>query len=144
MGGHISHVALIFTRGPLQLARAIVDRTSVVILSGHSLFTEGVAARLRRHEDWLDLHMVDAERADALQQVVAARPATVILDADDPQVARHCTLSELFEALPQVRVVRLDPEANRIQLLTSEQRQAVDIADLIDVLQPPGAKESLP
>jgi DNA-binding NarL/FixJ family response regulator len=106
------------------------------------LFTEGVAARLRRHEDWLDLHMVDADRGDALQQVVSARPATVILDADDPQVSRHCSLSELFQALPQVRVVRLDPEANRIQLLTSEQRQAVDIADLIDVIQPPGAAES--
>jgi DNA-binding NarL/FixJ family response regulator len=119
-----------------------VDRTSVVILSGHTLFTEGVAARLRRHEDWLDLHMVDAHRGDALQQVVSARPATVILDADDPQVSRHCSLSELFQALPQVRVVRLDPEANRIQLLTSEQRQAVDIADLIDVIQPPGAAES--
>jgi len=110
-----------------------------VILSGHTLFTEGIAARLRKHEDWLDLHMVDADRGDALQQVVAAKPSAVILDADDPQVSRHCSLNQLFMALPEVRVVRLDPERDQIQLLTSEQRLAVDIADLIDVIQPPRA-----
>jgi DNA-binding NarL/FixJ family response regulator len=118
-----------------------VDRTSVVILSGHTLFTEGVASRLREHEDWLDLHMVDADRGDALQQVVSAKPSAVILDADDAQVTRHCSLSQLFQALPELRVVRLDPERDQIQLLTSEQRVAVDIADLISVIQPPAAVE---
>ena len=139
MGGRASHIALTFTRGSCDRTRAIVDRTSVVILSGHTLFTEGIAARLRKHEDWLDLHMVDADRGDALQQVVAAKPSAVILDADDPQVSRHCSLNQLFMALPEVRVVRLDPERDQIQLLTSEQRLAVDIADLIDVIQPPRA-----
>jgi DNA-binding NarL/FixJ family response regulator len=110
-----------------------------VILSGHSLFTEGVAARLRKHGDRLDLHVVDADRADALEQVVSARPSTVILDADNARMSPHCSLSQLFLALPELRVVRLDPERDQIQLLTSEQRLAVDIADLISVIQPPGA-----
>jgi DNA-binding NarL/FixJ family response regulator len=110
-----------------------------VILSGKTLFTEGVAARLRTHEDWLDLHVVDADRGDALEQVVSARPSAVILDADDPQVTRHCSINELFQALPEVRVVRLDPERDQIQLLTSEQRLAAGFADLISVIQPPGA-----
>ena len=120
-----------------------MERTSVVILSGHTLFTEGVAARLRKNEDRLDLHMVDADRGDALQQVVSARPSAVILDADDPQVTRHCSISELFQALPNVRVVRLDPERDQIQLLTSEQRLAADIADLISVIQPPGGLQGV-
>jgi DNA-binding NarL/FixJ family response regulator len=108
-----------------------------VILSGHSLFTEGVAARLRKHEDILDLRMVDADRSDALQQVVSAQPSAVILDAGDPQVTRHCPLGQLFQVLPAVRVVRLDPERDQIQLLTGEQRLAADIADLLNVIQPP-------
>ena len=114
-----------------------MDRTRVVILSGKTLFTEGVAARLRKHEDWLDLHVVDADRGDALTQIVSAKPSAVILDADDPEVTRHCSLNQLFHALPEVRVVRLDPERDQIQLLTSEQRVAADFADLIDVIQPP-------
>jgi DNA-binding NarL/FixJ family response regulator len=120
---------------------ANVDRTSVVILSGHSLFTEGVAARLRKHADRLDLHVVDADCADALEQVVSARPSTVILDADRAQGSPHCSLNQLFLALPELRVVRLDPERDQIQLLTSEQRLAVDIGDLIEVIQPPHAME---
>jgi DNA-binding NarL/FixJ family response regulator len=108
-----------------------------VILSGHSLFTEGVAARLREHEDVLDLHMVDSDRSDALQQVVSAQPSAVILDAGDPQVTRHFPLGELFQALPAVRVVRLDPERDQIQLLTGERHLAAEIADLINVIQPP-------
>jgi DNA-binding NarL/FixJ family response regulator len=120
-----------------------VDRTSVVILSGHTLFTEGVAARLRQHENLLDLHVVDADRGDALQQVVSAKPSAVILDDGDPQVTRHCSLSQLFQALPEVRIVRLDPERDQIQLLTGEQRLAADIADLINVIQPPDAIEGV-
>lgn len=114
-----------------------------MILSGHTLFTEGVAARLRKHKDWLDLHIVDADRGDALQQVVSAKPSAVILDADDTQVTRHCSLSHLFQALPKVRVVRLDPERDQIQLLTGEHRVAADIADLISVIQPPDAMEGV-
>ena len=114
-----------------------------MILSGHTVFTEGVAARLRKHEDWLDLQVVDADRVDALMQIVSAKPSAVILDADDPQVTRHCSLSQLFQAMPGLRVVRLDPERDQIQLLTSEQRLAADIADLINVIQPPHAMEGV-
>lgn len=120
-----------------------MERTSVVILAGHTLFSEGVAARLRRHEDWLELHMVDAGSNDALQQVLSASPGTVILDAGNPPLAGQCSLSELFQALPGVQVVWLDPERDQIQCLTSQQRLAVDITDLIDVIQPPGAKEEV-
>ncbi len=98
-----------------------------------------MAARLRQHREWLDLHVVDADHTDALDQVVGARPGAVIVDAGDPAIMRHCSLSQLFRALPEVRVVRLDPERNQIQLLTSEQLVAADISDLINVIQPPDA-----
>ena len=114
-----------------------------MILSGHTLFTEGVAARLRKHEDWLDLHVVDADQGDALLQIVSAKPSAVILDADDPQVTRNCSLNQLFQALPKVRIVRLDPERAQLQLLTSEPRLAADIADLISVIQPPGGLQGV-
>lgn len=114
-----------------------------MILSGHSLFTEGVAARLRRHEDWLDLHVVDADRSDALQQIVSAKPSAVILDAGDPRATHHCSLSRLFQALPELRVVRLDPGRDQIHLLTSEHRLAAGFADLINAIQPPAATRAV-
>lgn len=121
------------------LLLAIVDRTRVVILSGHSLFTEGVAARLRQHADAFEVHVVEAEADAALDRVVAARPGAVILEAGDTGAARSFSLSQLFQALPEVRIVRLDPERNQMQLLTSEQVLAAEFTDLISVLQPPEA-----
>lgn len=118
---------------------ATVGRTTVVILSGQTLFAEGVAARLRQHRDWLDLHVVDADHGDAFGQVVGANPRTLIVDSSDPAIMRHCSLSQLFRALPDVRLVRLDPESDQIQLLTSERLVAGDISDLISVIQPPDA-----
>ena len=112
-------------------------RTSVVILSGHSLFAEGVATRLGKQTDRVKLHVVDSSQDNALEQVTSVQPTAVILDATDPDATRNFPLSRLFQALPAVRVIRLDPEKNQIQVVTSEQRQAADIAELIDVIQPP-------
>jgi hypothetical protein len=111
--------------------------TSVVVLSGRSLFAEGVAARLRQHADRIDLVVVETDQKDVLGKIVAVAPETVILDATDAEAARLCSLTRLFGALPAVRVVRLDPERDQIQLVTSEERVASDVTDLIDVIQPP-------
>ncbi len=116
-----------------------MTRTSVVILSGHTLFVEGVATRLGKQTDRVKLHVVDSAQANALEQVASVRPGAVILDATDPDATRNCPLSRLFQVLPAVRVIRLDPESNQIQVVTSEQRQAADITELIDVIQPPDA-----
>ena len=110
---------------------------SVVILSGHTLFVEGVAARLRKDADRIDLHVVDTDQEHVIERVAEVTPGAVILDATDSEAARACSLLRLFQVLPEVRVVRLDPERNQIQVVTSEQRLAADISDLIDVIQPP-------
>lgn len=114
--------------------------TSVVILSGHTLFAEGVAARLRQHADRIDVHVVGTDQEDVFEKVVDAAPQAVILDTSDPEAARRCSLTQLFQALPAVRVVRLDIERDQIQLVTSEQRVATDVTGLIDVIQPPDGR----
>ena len=120
-----------------------MTRTSVVILSGHTLFAEGVATRLGKQTDRVKVHVVDSSQESALEQVASVQPAAVILDATDPDATRNCPLNLLFQALPAVRAIRLDPESNQIQVVTSEQRQAADIAELIDVIQPPDAMEGV-
>ena len=116
-----------------------MTRTSVVILSGHTLFAEGVATRLGKQTDRVKLHVVDSSQENALEQVSSVQPAAVILDATDPDATRNCPLTSLFQALPAVRVIRLDPQSSQIQVVTSQRRQAADIAELIDVIQPTDA-----
>lgn len=114
----------------------MIDRARVVILSGRSLFAEGVASRLRQHGDHIDLHNVDYREPDALAQVVAIQPSTIILDATDPDVDQQCPLGAVLDALPSLKVLRLDPAQNLIQVVTSEQRQAAEVNDLISLIEP--------
>lgn len=107
----------------------------VVILSTRSLFVEGVASRLRQHLPEQAMQVVDARRQDALAQVVAAHPASVIVDAADPEATHHCSLSDLFNAMPLLTVIRLDPQHEQIQVVTSQKRQVDRVHDLVTVIQ---------
>ncbi len=110
-------------------------RTQVVILSGHSLFSEGVASRLKKHLDRLDLQVIDINEEDVLSKIVSLTPATVILEAMDTETSNTIPLSKLFKALPEVTVIRLDPQQSQVQVVTSEERMLGEVKDLIDVIQ---------
>jgi DNA-binding NarL/FixJ family response regulator len=109
-------------------------RTCVVILSGHSLFAEGVASQLRQHPQELELEVVDVRQPDAMARIIAAQPAAVILDATDSEVARLGLLSRLPLALPGLKVICLDSQQEQIQVITSEQLPADQVRDLLDVI----------
>jgi hypothetical protein len=78
--------------------------------------------------------IVDAADPQAKTRVLEAHPSALILDATDPDVQRRVSLTEVLVALPALRVIRLDPEESRLQVVTSEQRPAQDIEALIDVI----------
>jgi len=111
-------------------------RRRVVILSGHSLFAEGVASQLRQHpqELELELEIVDIRQSDVLAQIVAARPYAVILDTTDSEVARLGLMSRLPLELPDLKIVCLDSQQKHIQVVTSEQLPADQVRDLLDVI----------
>lgn len=107
----------------------------VVVLSSHSLYAEGVLSRLKAHSNTLELHVVDADRSDAMDQIVAIQPTAVIVDASDKDVNAHCPLGRLLRDLPGVRIIRLDPINNGFQLVTSEQHEAEEVQELLTILK---------
>lgn len=110
-----------------------MSATCVVILSSRSIFVEGVAARLRQIGGQ-QLHVVETQAPDALQQIVALAPTAVILDATDEEITRRYPLNVFFNALPALKVVRLDPEQSHFQVITSHQHTAEQVSDLLSVL----------
>ncbi len=107
----------------------------VVVISSHSLYTEGVLSRLKAHSSALELHVVDADQTDALDQIIAIQPTAVIVDASDKNVNAHCPLGRLLRDLPDVRIIRLDPINNGFQLVTSEQHEAEEVQELLTILK---------
>jgi len=109
-------------------------QTRVVILSSRSLFTEGIASRLRQYAERFELQYIDSRQTDALDQVIAARPSTIILDATDEEFGRHGSIDTMVDALHSVKIILVDPQQEHIQIVTSERRQAGDVSDLIDLI----------
>ena len=108
----------------------------VVVLSSHSLYAEGVLTRLKAHSNALELHVVEADQTDALDQILAIQPAAVIVDASDKDANAHCPLGRLLRELPNVRIIRLDPINKGFQLVTSEQHDAEEVQELLAILKP--------
>jgi hypothetical protein len=106
----------------------------VVILSGRSLFTQGVASRLRDHLSQLELVVIDPRGMDAIEQITDFQPSSVIMDASDTDVAELCPLPEILMAVPAVKVLRLDPQREQVQVVTSEQKVAGQVRDLVDMI----------
>lgn len=114
--------------------RAIMQ-TNIVILSGHSLFAEGIARRLRQYLQLVDLQILDPRRADVMTQISAVRPSILILDVTDSKVAQHCPLGRLLFSFPEITVICLDPQQNQIQVVTGEKRKVDEVRDLAEVIE---------
>lgn len=104
------------------------------MLSTPSLLTEGVATRLGQHLDQVELQVVDSREADALARTIAANPEVVLFEARDGNVESPCPLVDLLAAAPVVRLIRLDPSEDQVQLLTSERRTVAEPMDLISLV----------
>ena len=107
----------------------------VIILSGHSLFAEGVANRLREYLKQVEIKVVNPQHPDAMTQIIAAQPSFVVLDITDSEVTRLCPFSKLLFLLPKLKIIGLNPQREKAQVVTCEQRQAVNVLDLVEVIE---------
>ncbi|MCC7360065.1 MAG: hypothetical protein IT317_11340 [Anaerolineales bacterium] len=106
-----------------------------MILSGRSLFAEGMATRLGQFLRPDELTRVDARDPHALQAVIAAQPAAVLLEAGDETVTQLDPLPGLLAALPTLRIVQLDARGHDVQVITSARRTVDQAQDLIAILK---------
>jgi DNA-binding NarL/FixJ family response regulator len=107
----------------------------IVILSGQSLFAEGLASRLRQYLGPAEIQIVDPLQPDVLAQVAAAQPSAVILDGTDAEVTQLCSLGGLLLALPDLKIIVLDPREDQAQVVTSERHLAASVRDLALVIE---------
>ena len=113
-----------------------MTRTRVVILSGHSLFAEGIASRLQ-HVERVEVVFVDPEQEAYLDQIAEIQPSTVFIDALDDKTTQCCLLCELLIAFPDITLVRLTVDQKDVQVIASQKQCFEEVQDLIEILLPP-------
>ena len=106
----------------------------IVILSSGSVFVESIARRLRQQMQAGDFRTINSQQGDTLEQIIAAQPALVIADAADSRLEQVCPLNSLLAALPKLTVIRLDPQQDRLQIVTSEHRPSRGMSGLIGII----------
>jgi len=97
---------------------------------------EGVASRLRQDEARVGGVTMDAPAPQVLAQGVAARPAAVILGASGPDAPPGGTLTNPLQAPPPPKVIHLDLQRKQVRIVTSEQRPAGEVRDLLEIIAP--------
>ena len=107
----------------------------LVILSNRSLFTEGVASRLRQYPERVDVRFVDPQQADYLEQIKAIRPAAIIIDAADSDSTQCCLLCDLLKALANVTIIRIEIQHKDIQIVKSSLYPLAEVKDIIDIVE---------
>ncbi|MDX1435332.1 MAG: hypothetical protein R3335_00880 [Anaerolineales bacterium] len=109
-------------------------KSQVVILSGQTLFAQGIASRLKQYPQKVDVLILDPEEAQIVEQTREARPAAVIVDASEPNQETFYSLWMLLTTIPNLKVIRLHLEHSDIQIVTSTHLNASDVRDLIELL----------
>lgn len=113
-----------------------MEQTYVVILSGQSLFAEGIASRLQQCLELIKLEVLVPGQFDIMSQVIAAQPSVVILDDTDPGIEQYCSLDKLLRLLPKLKIILLDLQQEQVQVVNSDQCLVTRVHDLAQVIQP--------
>lgn len=111
----------------------------VAVLSGQSLFVEGIISRLREHAGRLEVHHIDPKPGDYIDRIKRIKPAAVVIDAADEDEEQCCFLCELLLAFPWMMIVRLAANQYDVQVIRSSTQRFEDVQDLIDSFLPPQA-----
>ncbi len=109
-------------------------RVRVVILSGQSLFAEGVANGLRQYLPGVEFEILDPRQPEVMAQTAAFQPTSVILDSTDLECSEFCSLSGLLFAFPRLKIICLDPRGDQARVVSSEQCPAANVRDLVDAI----------
>lgn len=107
----------------------------IVILSGHSLFVEGIATRLQQMPNRVEVVFIDPNLGDYLEQITSIQPSAVLIDAQDAKNAQCCLLCELLLAFPDITLLRLAVDQTDVQVVVSQRHRLQEVQDLIDVFE---------
>jgi DNA-binding NarL/FixJ family response regulator len=109
----------------------------IAVLSGQSLFVEGIISRLREHAERLEVHHIEPKPDDYIDRIKRINPTAVVIDATDENKDQCCYLCELLLAFPWMMIVRLAANQRDVQLIRSSTQRFEDVQDLIDSFLPP-------
>ncbi len=109
-------------------------KTKKVILYGGSLFIAGLYTSLSATPG-LEIQRLEAKEGNDLDRVRACAPDVIVVELG--AASKNLTFA-LLKKFPGVTLIGLDPESDRLLVLSIQQHTALAAADLVKVIQASG------
>ena len=77
-------------------------RQQVVILSDHTLFSQGVASRFAQFSERVQMNIVNPVDDDCFKQIAAINPDAIILSSSEVKMKESCLLWILL-SFPEIK-----------------------------------------
>ena len=99
-----------------------------IVLTGHSLLTDGIVSKLA-HSGKFDV--IDMCQVDPLKLILNAMPSVLVVDQDDPEFCEKLK-DKILEVLPVVKIIFLNPEMPKFRIVQSVERRMMCLDDLLN------------
>ena len=104
------------------------------VLTGRSLLTDGIVSKLANSIHRGKFEVIDICQVDPLKLVLDAKPSVLVVDQGDPEFCEKLK-DKIFEALPIIRIIFLNPEESKLRVVQSIERKILDMDDLLNELE---------
>jgi len=108
-----------------------VTKSRTVAFYGNSLLMASLGATLSEQDD-LRLEYVDPEGTESASELQALDPDVILFDLT---TARLGLMLSLFQALPQTRLIGVDPDGKRLLVLSGRDSKGLEVSDLLQAIR---------
>lgn len=112
---------------------------SIAVLLNHSLLARGIACKLTELTSTVHLNVIDEKSADLKQTLESQSPKVIILDEGDSVINETLSLRQLFEWVPDAKVICLNQSSELAHVFTSCEIQVDSAEQLLHLIQPSSA-----
>jgi hypothetical protein len=114
--------------------RGVTLRARVLIVSGLSLFGEGIEGLLRQ-EPGLEIVGLETDPGQAIGRIREAHPDVIILSDAEAATGLDAELLRLVREGLHMRIVEVHQDTNTLCVYCGEQQPIREVQDLVDTVQ---------
>ena len=108
----------------------------IAVILNHSLLAKGIACKLMEFASIVHLSIVDSKSPDIQETLQSQSPKVIILDSGDSEISQTISLKNLFEWVPEAKIVCLDHPSDHARVITSREIQVGSAEELLRIIQP--------
>jgi len=116
-----------------------MNKPRIFVVLSMRMLAAGIESLLSQYDD-LELVGTEADLGRAIGSIRSVQPTVIIVDSNVLSPVGEITIDELLRASPEVRVIALNLDENRLDVYNRHQVSAMEVDDLICAIRGAGSE----